>query len=328
MLWYINSSTPVAGQTFIDSHFQELWWRHVGLHMPTLWRQDEWVIIKKPVLSRLFTFKQLRILGWTTDWSRILAPEYVQKLVELSQQHDFPWDYFKVVWSEEKNRHEDFLPLRNAGMQVIHIPVYKEYSVNLEAGWEGYLKTRSSNGRKDIQRRLRKAQHLNPTLITYRTDSERLDFVRTFCEQHRHYWIGKTGYSVFENPAEEAFLTAWLDHLSATGALRLHGVLLGDQIANLIISASIGGQWYSFMSINTGICTEYAPGILGLYLELQRAADEGAKWFHLGPGDHDYKQRGSTHAFQCYQTLVAHPRSLRGQALLWVKDALHRTYRI
>lgn len=321
MLW--DSALPIIPEAFPyeTDAFHRCWWEHLAPKFRIVKAQGDVVLHRKPYLKGLIFLNEVRFAGWNNAWSQDMTENRLHDFANLSAEE--PWDCFRMVWDADREQHQSFDRLQELGLPIIQIPLLPAYAIDLSHGWEAYLKTLSRSNRKDVRRKFSRAAALEPKLCFY----EGVDGVEAFfCEffrLHIPYWNAKDGHSYFSDERERAFVVAWAKELMKSGNLILDAVCIGDERVNFSMNIRYGEIRYALLTINSGEYQEYAPGILGLHLRLQHAADCGIRTFHLGAGDYPYKIQFATRLCNRSMLLIPNPRSLKGRLYaLWLRHQL------
>lgn len=316
-------------QTTFDAYpyeseaFHNCWWEYLAPKFKIAQRQGHFLVHQRPTLKGLFTCNELRLSGWNNDAvCQDMTEARVRHLETFSRE--IPWDYFRMNWSEDRAGFQAFDRLRDFGYPVVHLPIGSDFVVDLSQGWDAYLNALGKKTRYNIQQKLKNATFLSPELVEY-TGFQAIDtFFQAFFAHHVQYWDKKAGYSYFNAPQERDFIVAWAKKLERSGNLILQGLSLGGKIASMSMFIRADDTLYWPLTINTTIYTEYFPGLMGLYLRLQQAAEEGVGLVKLCPGQEWYKSHMATYQEKRYALVVPNHRSLRGRAYSsWLNYRLH-----
>lgn len=298
--------------------FHRNWWTHLACRFDIPVKGKDLLIHRKSIAKGLIRLKEVRVSGWNNAWNQRLSLERLQELAELS--HTSPWDYFRITVAETERSEILREQLKAQGYWVLELPAPCQYSVNMSDGLEGYLKGLSHNSRKSLKKKNRVAQALNPTLVEIKQASEIEPFFEALFTHHISYWEGKTGYSYFNEPAERNFIVNWAKSLYQEGKLVLDRLMLADETVNLSMGIQTGQAFYWLLTINTGLHQDYAPGIVGLYMRLEKLATQGVALFHMGAGDYFYKVQSANQITNVFDLIVVNPASLRGRIYYhWIK---------
>ncbi len=296
---------------FDEAAFYDTWWETLAPKFQPLAREGEMVLYPHRLFKGLLTLREVRLAGWNVAWSQDLTPERLQQFQALIQKH--PWDCLRLTWCERRRTLQAFEALAALGFPVYQLPINPDYRVDLSGGWEAYFQRLSRASRKDIRRKLAQAEPLNPTLHHYDAPHKISAFFERFIPLHREYWTQKTGSSYFDDPREQRFIHAWAGRLSEQGALVLDRLMLEGEPANYSMNIVSGQTRYAFLTVNTGIHREAFPGIVGLQLRIQAAAQAGLRWFNQGPGEYPYKVQSSDVCDNRFELVVINPASWRGR---------------
>lgn len=291
--------------------FQHCWWEHLASKFDIPVKIGDLLIHRKPLLKGLLQFREARIAGWNNAWNQDLTSSRVAQLEELD--HTSGWDYFQMTWSEDRAHYQDFEALRKKGYPMLQIPAPVQYGIDLNEGLDGYLKSLSHNGRKSLKKKTRRGQALNPQLLSCDNADEIDAFFAEFFCHHIRYWDTKAGGSYFHATEERNFIVNWAKALYSSGQLRLERLLLNGETANMSIGIVSGNTFYWLLTINTGAYSDYAPGIIGLYLRLEQLVNQGVTRFNMGAGDYFYKIQSANMQTRCQDLLICNPRSLKGR---------------
>ena len=310
---------PYETETFFRN-----WWTHLACRFDIPVKGNELLIERKPLAKGLIQLKVARISGWNGAWNQRLTPARLRELMELN--HTSPWDYFRVTLSESDRAALDLHELEKQGYRVLEQPAPCQYSIDLSSGLDGYLKGLSHNSRKNLKKKTRVAQTLNPTLVEV-VDTNQIDsFFSELFTHHTRYWDEKAGSSYFHEPAERSFIVNWSKDLAREGKLRLDRLCMNGETVSLSMGILSGSQFHWLLTINTGLHLDYAPGIVGLYLRLETLAKQGVTHFHMGPGDYFYKIQCANQTTQSSDLIVINPSSLKGKLYYhWMKRQSEKT---
>ncbi len=283
-------------------------------------RFGDFVLHRRSFLHNMLALKELRLSGWNNAWNQDLTAERIKDFRLL--RDDWPWDYLRLQWSGLRDGVQAWDMLREPGYRPAVLPGDVEYAADLTGGMDAYMASIPYGGRRDFQKKFKKARALSPELVYLTDDSSGDssgsssmvdDFFGSYFHYHIPYWDEKAGYSYFNDPHERRFIVEWSRCLQASGQLELCALRLGDGIASLSMNIRIGPVIYWLLPINTGLHNEYFPGLISLYLQLQRAADMGVKLFNMGSGGYMYKRLSSNRQLRTYELVMPNPRSLRGR---------------
>lgn len=300
--------------------FHECWFRYLSPRFAIEKSFKDFFMHKKTMLKGCLRLNELRLSGWNNAWSQDLTRQRAMILNNLPK--DFDWDYFAMIWAENRQSEQAFDMLKSLRLPVVQLPLTPEYVIDLTGGWEGYLKIISRNGRKNIRQKFARASYLKPELFFYEGPKGIENFFNYFFKLHINYWTNKQGESYLNNSCEQVFITAWARELQKTGHLVLDGVRLGDEVVNLGLSIIIGETRYMLLTINTGLYDDYFPGILGLHLRLQHSAASGIRTVNLGYGESAFKTGFSTGSVNRFLLLIPNPMSIKGKTYIaWLKHS-------
>ena len=306
-----SSITQEEVYPYETDDFYECWWRHFAPMYDVVYQQENVLIQRKKILKGFVSVKEARIAGWNQALSQDLTVERVKALEAL--QKKCGWDYFRIIWNEKRQSRQQFELLQKVGYQVLETDFQSLYAVDITNGFEQYLKTLSHGGRRDLKKRLRLGQVLNPQLVAITQKSEIEPFFEEFFSFHIPYWRQKMGQSYFDDPAERNFVMDWAKKLYDKGTLRLDRLILNGKTANLSMAMISKPYAYFWITINTGLYSEYVPGILGLAMRVQEMANLGVQYCNLGAGDYPYKIQSSNQIETCKGAFVFNPRSLKAK---------------
>jgi hypothetical protein len=299
-------SNPFHAELYRDG-----WFEHLAEKYEVADRYGDFVLHEKRVAKGLLTVRELKFYAGHTAWFQDFTEERVAAFEKLSSE--VKWDYFYMVWAGSRDNHQSWERLGQLGYPLLHGWAMPMHLIDLSTGYDGYLARRNSKDRYNIRQKLKMAAKAKSELFRYDQFEEIEPFFEKLFKLHVPYWQEKTGYSFFANPAEQAFTVAWAKALYKTGQLRLHGLKLNGEIANLSFSFLEGDTLCWMLTINTGHDLELYPGMVSLYLRMQEAAQEGARLFNMGYGAMPYKLQTQTHEDPRNVLVVINPRSLKGQ---------------
>jgi CelD/BcsL family acetyltransferase involved in cellulose biosynthesis len=271
------------------------------------------------LLKGLFTLREMRVSGWNCAWSQDITPERLQEFEELGKATN--WDYFRITYNEARQDTDALAQLRQKGYPMLELPTPVQYVIDLGSGFEGYLKSLSHNGRKGLKKKVRRGADTNPHFVACTETSEIEPFFAELFLHHIAYWDAKAGGSYYNAPEERTFTLAWAKELHQQGHLHLERLVMNGDTVNLSVGLRYGDTFYWLLTINTGLHSEFVPGMIGLYMRLEQLAADGVTRFNMGTGDYFYKVQSANSRELCREIIVANPSSLRGRAYLaWLKN--------
>jgi hypothetical protein len=305
----------VIGQRPTDTQaFQRLW----GQKTPTV---SERLVVVPRQLGPV-RLKQLRIIGFHLDWAQGFSTDLAEEVLTLPQR----WDYFKLRWQNDASTQAGFELLQRAGRQVIHLPDMAEFQIWFGAdGWDSYWSSRSKSLQKDLRKKLKRAEGLNPTFTRISDPAHVSGFLARFATWHVAHWEQQRQVpSLFSNPAELAFWQTWCRQQVEAGSAWLCTLYLDGQPCAMSIGMQQETTLYSLFSVTSGAHRELGPGLIALYLELQAAAAANIQMYNLGPGGTDYKARWANRQAPYQIALV--PQSWLGHLLVNAKRTMGRSF--
>jgi hypothetical protein len=291
--------------------FHRNWWTHLACRFDIPVKGKDLLIHRKSIAKGLIKLQEVRIAGWNNAWNQSLTATRIQELEELNQTTQ--WDYLRVTLSEAHRSESLLEQLKTQGYLVLETPAPCQYSIDMSNGLEGYLKGLSHNSRKSLKKKTRVGQALNPALIETNEFHEIDAFFEELFKHHISYWDSKTGYSYFNEPAERHFIVNWAKTLHQEGKLVLDRLVMGDETVNISMGIRTEQAFYWLLTVNTGLHQDYAPGIIGLYMRLQKCSEQGVTQFHMGAGDYFYKIQSANQIMNCSDLIIANPESLQGK---------------
>ncbi|MBK8190183.1 MAG: GNAT family N-acetyltransferase [Vampirovibrionales bacterium] len=315
---------------FDVASFSGPWWESLASRFPVLARRGDWALVENRLAKGLIRLRELRPAGWNSasDWSQTLSDAHLDDFLALKA--DMPWDVARLKWTPAHRNAKALARLRADGFDWIETPGKTLYNVDLSGGFEHYLRQLNAKARYNLKSKVKKAETLAPELVMFDPQRDFDAFFEQFICHHQRYWTAKTGNSYLSNPHEQAFLRQWALALRQRGQLRLWGLKMAGETANLSMAIDCGHHLYWPLVINTGLFPEYFPGIVALYYYLAASADEGFQTFHMGSGDYFYKNQLATLREAQRQLWIANPRSPLGSSILLglkAREALGRRKR-
>ncbi|MGE0201404.1 MAG: GNAT family N-acetyltransferase [Candidatus Melainabacteria bacterium] len=305
----------LATTPFESDALKRVWWETLGGHYPIVRRAGDWAVQENRMLKGLLGLNEVRLAGWNNMWDQLLTRERVA----VFERDVMPgrWHYLRTHWSERYDAAQAVDALESLGLTPVMTPGQTQYMIDLREGWHAYWQALSKRTRRDTEQKLKQAAGLKPELFEWPLGDAGMDaFFEAFFPAHRDYWDRKTGYSYFNIEAERAFVPAWLRALrdeAGAGKPMLHGLRMGGRVVNLSVSVVHGDTLYWMLTINLGAHTDRFPGIIGLYHQIQQAAEAGVSFYNLGSGEYFYKKRFATMALPGRVLLAANPRSPLGR---------------
>lgn len=291
--------------------FHRCWWMYLAPRFEIPLKNRDLLIHHKAKFKGLLKLKELRISGWNNAWAQDLTEARVHELIEMDRTAG--WDIFRMTWMEARAHHQAFDQLKAAGYPLFHLPAPPQHVIDLTNGVDGWLQKLSHNGRKAIKKKVRRAETLCPRLETVTEAEDIAPFFEELFTHHRRYWREKTGSSYLDNPEERAFILHWAQALHADGHVVLERLLMQDETVNLSMAIGMGDTFYWLLTINTGAHADAVPGLVGLYLRAQEAAQRGVTCFNMGAGDYFYKIQSANYQQLCHELVVCNPRSWKGR---------------
>src|SRR5690606_20252734 len=111
------SLLPEGPYPFEAPGFYECWWRHLSPALDIPYKQDDLLVYRKKMARGLIRFKEARIAGWKVAWSQDLTETRIHGLERLQQ--DFGWDYFRMIWTEDRDEKQRIDLLKDAGYLIL-----------------------------------------------------------------------------------------------------------------------------------------------------------------------------------------------------------------
>ncbi len=312
-----DSIAPLAPQKnhhpYQLQSFYDCWWQYLAPKFNILDAQNNLAIHRRTVLKGV-RLNELRYAGWNNAWFQDFDQQCYEQF--MAMQDNKNWDYFALTWPESRRNIQLLKQLTATGLEIIETPTSTAYWIDLHNGFEAYLDKLSSTKRKDIRRKLKKAEPLHPEMRRFSGAEGIQQFFSIFFKHHLHYWKQKAGHSYFSDARERAFIAAWAEALDQEGYLLLEGFYLNNTLTNLTMNILMDNTLYSLITINTGAYPELAPGLLSLYYRASRAQDYNILQINMGDGEHGYKPGIATRTDAYHSLLFANPKSLAGLAYI------------
>jgi hypothetical protein len=296
---------------FSDTDFQNSWSTHLAARYADSYCQPPMVVYRRGLVNPAFGCRIATTTGWHfASWSQDMTPAFWQAFSNFGATNT-RWDFLRMVWSSSRLSVQDFTPL--AGKSSVTLPYDVDYWIDLKFGWDGYLAGMSKQYAKGVKRRFKRVEHQQVEFLSDCNPKSVQPFMGEFKRYHCDRWKERGQVSFLEDEQERLFLTDWFTQLAERGQLSLNHLLINDQVVNMSVSVTQGKRLWSLLTTNSGLYQEYAPGMLGLYLELQAAAEQGIESVCLGPGSaDDYKANVSSFSVPRYITKMANPASITG----------------
>ncbi len=299
--------------------FHQCWWTYLAPKFDIPYKHKDLLIHRKPFFGGLLFLKEVRIAGWNNAWSQDLTTARLNELEELNQAGG--WDYFQMKWCELRQSHQALEQLWHGEYPVIQRPAPVEHMIDLSGGFEAYLSSLSHNGRKSLKKKRRRGEELNPTLVPINHADEIEPFFEELFKHHIAYWSEKAGDSYFNAPEERSFIIHWAKALHPKGQLVLDRLIMGGETVNMSMGVVSDKIFYWLLTINSGLHAEYAPGLIGMSLRAEQAAQNGLVTFNMGAGDYFYKVQSANSQNVCHEIIAFNPKSLKGKAYYhWLKS--------
>lgn len=307
-----DSTRERKAYPFESDLYRHCWWTHLAPRFDIPVKNGDLLIHRKSLRNPWLSLRVLRIAGWNNAWDQDFTPERLAEMRDMEETTG--WDYFRLVWNEDRRAFQAFEHLNAGEYLILDRPAPCNYVIEMgQGGYEGYLQSLSHNGRKSLKKKLRRAEPLSPELRLVQCEAEIDDFFAQFIPLHIQYWSEKTGQCYLQDSHEQAFILNWAKALHASGNLVMDRVLLDNQTVSMSMGAIYGDTFYWLLTINTGACQEYVPGMVGLSLRLQYLASQGITRFNMGSGDYFYKVQNANSREMRRELVVCNPRSWKGQ---------------
>ncbi|MBX2861651.1 MAG: GNAT family N-acetyltransferase [Vampirovibrio sp.] len=310
---------PVDEYLYESDSFHQCWWQHLAPKFLISHRQGDFCVHHKPFLKKLTTLKEIRIAGWNNAYCQDFNLKRVSEFKPYADNVE--WDYMMVQWGNHRRSKQAFNLLESQGYTLYQLPIPSEHVIDLTGGWEGYLSGKSKSRQKNIKRKFKAVENLNPELVRIEGEQNIDAFFKKFFELHIEYWEEKAGYSYFKDPEEQEFMVAWAKELAEAGLLHLYEYRLGDEVASMDVDIISGNTLYSVLGINTGKYLDHYPSILCMYEILKIAPEWGITEVNMCYGDYPYKLKITTHTNDCYSLVIPNPKSVKGR--LYTKWLYH-----
>jgi CelD/BcsL family acetyltransferase involved in cellulose biosynthesis len=164
--------------------------------------------------------------------------------------------------------------------------------IALPGTWEAYLRTLSSNARKDLGRRSRRLQEQGDVVIQRVQDVGELDSAwEIFFRLHRERRQAVGGRSAFMADRTWAFHRAFMRTAAERGWLRLYLMKVGDQYVAAEYCVHFGGRVSDLQCGFDMRWSRYGVGTLLVAHAIREAIAEGATEYDLLRGGEEYKQQ-------------------------------------
>lgn len=164
--------------------------------------------------------------------------------------------------------------------------------VPLPGTWEEYLRTLSSNARKDLGRRWRRLQEHGDVAIQRVQALDELDRAwDVFFRLHQERRQAVDGRSAFAAGRVGAFHKAFMRSAAERGWLRLYLMRVGEQYVAAEYCLHVGSRVSDFQTGFDMRWSRYGVGTLLVAHAIKEAIAEGAREFDLLRGGEEYKQQ-------------------------------------
>jgi CelD/BcsL family acetyltransferase involved in cellulose biosynthesis len=281
-----------SGRMFSTPEWIDTWWNHFGEGekprlLACLDSDDRLAAVAPMALGRIGPARVIRFAGHGP--ADALGPVC---------EADRKGDVFESLAGETK-RHGIFLaeriPADTEGLGKGTVELQREPSptIDISAGWDAYLQSRSSNLRSQVRRKERKLQRENG--LAYRlSDAERVDGdMEAMIRLHEARW-GSEGAGAFDGPLA-AFHRDFARLALERGWLRLWvaEVDSGEPIAVWYGFRFAGEEWY-YQSGRDPAWERSSVGLVLLAHTIRAAAGDGVGLYRLLRGGESYKDRFAT----------------------------------
>src|SRR5690606_28897106 len=98
----------------------------------------------------LLEIRELRTSGSAIAWYQDFNEEKLHAFMDIHRQTR--WDCLRLIWDEDRADRQQFKALEALGYRPVHAPVPSHSVVDLQEGWEPYLKSRSRNVRNNLKK--------------------------------------------------------------------------------------------------------------------------------------------------------------------------------
>ena len=298
---------------FNNDTFYACWWQHLAPKFPIIGRQNDCLVVQNRMFRNLLPFKEAHIAGWNWCWGHELTHERLADIETLRKE--LGWDIFRMEWKRFRLPHQAFEALEAAGVSYTHLTTveHPEYLIDLGQGFEGFLKGLNAKSRYNLRQKMKRAKSYEPHLVEFTGPHAVDEFFALFFPAHIKHWDSKGGGSYLNDPREQAFIRAWAQTLHEQGDLLLQGLQLNGAWAHLTMSITTGDTLYWPLVITTDAYPEAFPGLISLFMQIEKAANAGFTIFNMGKGDDLYKRQFSTIRSPNYQLIISNPDSIRGR---------------
>jgi CelD/BcsL family acetyltransferase involved in cellulose biosynthesis len=200
---------------------------------------------------------------------------------------------FPRLGEQTARRLEDTL-VRSEGAHLAHSSGVADFCpfIPLPGTWEEFLRTLSSNARKDLGRRSRRLQEQGGVTIQCVRDVGDLDDARdTFIRLHQERRQAVGGRSAFLTGRTWTFHRAFMRTAAEQGWLRLYLMRVGDRHVAAEYCVHFDGRVSDLQCGFDMRWSRYGVGTLLVAHAIREAITEGAREYDLLRGGEEYKQQ-------------------------------------
>ncbi len=183
---------------------------------------------------------------------------------------------------------------RAAGLHAELTETVRARYIPLPATWDGYLKSLSTNGRRQVNRSLKAFDEWAGGTTRFDSVTSRADLEKgkeVLVQLHRARWISADEAGVFRSPLYLQFHDAMMRSLVEPNSLELLWLSVRGEPVAALYGMAWGGKVYAYQTGRlTGFPPAVRPGTVLLIHAIRRAIEAGRREFDLLADDAPYKR--------------------------------------
>lgn len=309
-LWRQLSESSPECSIFSSWDWQTQWWEHYGKkHSLSVWVLNDKgediailpLYIKERRALKLSSVRELRMLGTGGDTSpdylglisaKALSDDAYNALCQaIMETHD--WDVLVFTDLREDDALMRALSTRfkQQGGHCGQTPCAEIRYITMPTTFDDYLASLSSNQRKQVRRRRRRAEEAGPFTFLRWPEDKAID--EAFDDMVRLHQLRRADLDEAGSFNTEAYLSfhrSVMTALQERGNLRLYCMYLKGEMVAIEYSYKWNRRIFSFQCGFDPHYSEFRPGQLLLNYSIEDAITEGIVEYDLLKGDYAYKE--------------------------------------
>jgi CelD/BcsL family acetyltransferase involved in cellulose biosynthesis len=187
--------------------------------------------------------------------------------------------------------------------------------LDLSGDWNGYVATRLHRPKDSRRKRRRLAELGEVQFVTAKNGADANRLLRAMVRHKTRRYLETRGVDGFDRPGYRTYFQMMTDRFGLSGEVHLSGLELNGDVIAAHWGLVSGDRFYCLMLSNAeGPCERASPGRLLVEDLIAWSFGAGLKWFDLGVGDADWKDRLGDTWTPLWRAAI--PHTLAGKAYL------------